>query len=71
MTWEPSTTATGTRLDRDRETRQTTWPGEEPAPSPREEHIEHREKNFVAHVLADVRRRAEAEKAFLRGEDDG
>ena len=51
----------GTRLDRDRPTRQTAWPGEEPTqPSP-EVVVEDREADFVQFVLEDaaVRRRIE------------
>jgi len=61
----------GTRLDRDRPTRQTTWPGEDPEPSSSETSITHRDEDFVAFVIADVNRRAEAEAEFLRdGEDE-
>jgi hypothetical protein len=51
----------GTKLDRDRPTRLTTWPGEEPAESGVEVAIEHRDADFVAYVLEDVavRRRIE------------
>jgi hypothetical protein len=49
--------ACGTRLDRDRPTRLTTWPGE-PAPrSAPEAMIADRDEDFVAFVLDDVRRR--------------
>jgi len=63
-------TISGTRLDRDRPTRQTTWPGEQPAPETSETPITDRDADFVQHVLDDTARRAEAEAeaAFLRGE---
>ena len=54
----------GTRLDRDRPTRQTTWPGEDPAPPVEDVVIQHREKEFVAFVLDDVARRKAKEDAF-------
>lgn len=51
----------GTKLDRDRPTRVTTWPGEASAASAAEELIEDRDADFVAYVLQDVsaRRRIE------------
>ena len=51
----------GTKLDRDRPTRITTWPGQEPAPAATEALIEDRDADFVAYVLQDVtaRRRIE------------
>lgn len=51
----------GTKLDRDRPTRVTTWPGEQPAPTTAETLIEDRDADFVAYVLQDVtaRRRIE------------
>ncbi|WOF24602.1 hypothetical protein N8K70_08105 [Microbacterium betulae] len=61
-------TISGTRLDRDRPTRQTTWPGEDAAPETSETPITDRDADFVQHVLDDTARRAEAEAAFLRGE---
>lgn len=60
----------GTRLDRDRPTRQTTWPGE-PTPAPIEETvISNRDEDFVAFVYDDVRRRQAAEDAFIAAADD-
>jgi hypothetical protein len=59
----------GTRLDRDRPTRQTAWPGEEPTAETSEQPITDRDEDFVAFVIEDVTRRAEAEVAFLRSED--
>lgn len=44
----------GTRLDRDRATRRTAWPGEEPIPSAPETAVEDREADFVRFVLDDV-----------------
>lgn len=56
----------GTRLDRDRPTRQATWPGEEP-PTPSEEAmITDREADFVEFVVDDVQRRQAAEDEFYR-----
>lgn len=59
----------GTRLDRDRPTRQTTWPGEDPQPTTGETPITDRDEDFVAFVVADVTRRAEAEAEFLRRDE--
>lgn len=56
----------GTRLDRDRPTRRTTWPGEDPEPATAETPITDRDEDFVAFVIADVNRRADAEAEFLR-----
>lgn len=52
----------GTRLDRDRPTRQTTWPGERPSGAGGEIEIRNRDEDFAAFVHADLlpRRRAEA-----------
>jgi len=44
----------GTKLDRDRATRITTWPGEPPAAPASEVAIEDRDADFVAYVLQDV-----------------
>src|SRR3954449_9075990 len=51
----------GTKLDRDRPTRVTTWPGEAPAVPASDVTIEDPDPDFVAHVLQDVpaRRRIE------------
>lgn len=51
----------GTRIDRDRLTRQTTWPGESPAEPATEQVIAHRDEDFAKFVLADLdaRRRIE------------
>ena len=50
----------GTRLDRDRPTRQATWPGEAPAPTMSEVEIRDRAEDFVAFVLDDVSHRTSA-----------
>lgn len=51
----------GTRLDRDRPTRLTAWPGEEPAEQASEVVIEDRDADFAQFVIEDVtaRRRIE------------
>ena len=51
----------GTKLDRDRPTRLTTWPGEEPAEPGVEVAIEHREADFCAYVMEDVAARQRIE----------
>lgn len=57
--------ASGTRLDRDRPSRQTAWPGE-PAAAPVEDTpIENRRDDFVQFVIEEVARRQTAEDAFL------
>ncbi|OJU41474.1 MAG: hypothetical protein BGN97_09865 [Microbacterium sp. 69-10] len=56
--------ASGTRLDRDRPTRQTAWPGEEPADPVEDIVIPDRAEDFRAFVEADVARRQAAEEAF-------
>ncbi|MBN9141419.1 MAG: hypothetical protein J0H23_11395 [Micrococcales bacterium] len=48
----------GTKLDRDRPTRQTVWPGEEAGPDTEEIPIANRDEDFIAFVRADVRARA-------------
>lgn len=55
----------GTRLDRDRPTRQTSWPGEDPPPIEAESRITNREDDFVGFLVDDVERRRRAEDAFL------
>lgn len=59
----------GTRLDRDRPTRQTAWPGEEPAPTVEDTPITDRDADFVQYVLDEVEHRREAEDAFFAGID--
>ncbi len=56
----------GTRLDRDRPTRQTTWPGETPDGTAGEVVITDRRSDFEAFVRTDVRRR-EAAQAVANG----
>lgn len=48
----------GTKLDRDRPTRQTTWPGETPVDAGPEVAITDRDEDFRQFVAADVARRA-------------
>ena len=59
----------GTRLDRDRPTRQTIWPGEEPAAPVEDTIITDRDADFVQYVLDEVATRREAEEAFFAGID--
>ncbi len=61
--------ACGTRLDRDRPTRQTTWPGEEPAEPVNDRIIPNRDEDFVQFVLDDVAARRQAEDDFYAGLD--
>lgn len=56
--------ASGTRLDRDRPTRQTIWPGEDEAAPIEDTPIENRDEDFVAFVIADVERRRQIEHDF-------
>ncbi|WP_448233122.1 hypothetical protein [Microbacterium lacticum] len=56
----------GTRLDRDRPTRQTAWPGEEPAESVEDLVIPDRDEDFVDWVSADVQRRRDIEHDVYR-----
>ena len=56
--------ASGTRLDRDRPTRQTTWPGEGPVVPVEDTAIADRDEDFVQFVFDDVAQRREAEDAF-------
>jgi hypothetical protein len=58
--------ASGTRLDRDRPTRQTSWPGEEPAPAVEDVVIANRDEDFVQFVIDDVNARKQEEEAFFR-----
>jgi hypothetical protein len=62
-------TASGTRLDRDRPTRQTAWPGEQPAAPIEETTINNRDQDFVQFVLDDVTARRQAEDAFYTALD--
>ncbi|MCH6470785.1 DUF4913 domain-containing protein [Sinomonas terrae] len=62
-------TVSGTRLDRDRPTRQTAWPGEEHATPFEDTTITNRDEDFVQFVLDDVRGRRDAEDEFFRNLD--
>lgn len=55
----------GTRLDSDRPTRQTAWPGEPPTPSVEDVVIADRMEDFSEFVAADVKRRQAIEDEFL------
>ncbi|EIE97015.1 hypothetical protein [Saccharomonospora glauca] len=57
--------ASGTRLDRDRPSRQTTWPGEPPAAPVEDTPIEHRRDDFVQFVIEEVAKRQAAEDEFF------
>ena len=61
--------ASGTKLDHDRPTRQTVWPGEEPTEPIEDVPIIDRDAEFVEFVMADVAARREAEEAFYRDID--
>ena len=61
--------ACGTRLDRDRPTRQTSWPGEDPVGAIEDTIIAHRDQDFVQFVLDDVSARRQAEDEFYAGLD--
>ncbi|MGP5386931.1 hypothetical protein [Brachybacterium tyrofermentans] len=61
--------ASGTRLDRDRPTRQTTWPGEESAEPVADVFVADRDQDFVEYVAAQVAERRAAEDAFFAGAD--
>jgi len=54
----------GTRLDRDRATRQTSWPGEAPAGAVEDLPITDRDEDFITFVTDDVAKRRAAERAF-------
>ncbi|WP_342000323.1 hypothetical protein MRBLWH7_001264 [Microbacterium sp. LWH7-1.2] len=57
--------ASGSRLDRDRATRQTAWPGEDPAPTIAEAPIQDRAADFRTFVVEDIARRRAVEYAFV------
>ena len=61
-TW---TAASGTRLDRDRPTRQTAWPGEAPTDPVEDIIITNREEDFVEYMHADVQARLRIENEFI------
>ncbi|MCB1273807.1 MAG: hypothetical protein KDB25_05365 [Leucobacter sp.] len=56
----------GTRIDRDRPTRQTIWPGEAPQAPIEDEVIANRMEDFIAFVAADVQSRQDIEDDFIR-----
>lgn len=60
----------GTRLDRDRATRQTSWPGQDPAATVEDVVITNRDEDFVSFVVADLETRRAAESAFYAAMDD-
>ena len=62
-------TIAGTKLERDRDTRQTAWPGEAPAEPVEEVLIADRDEDFVRYVLDEVAIRQAAEEAFFAGVD--
>jgi len=51
----------GTRLERDRPTRQTAWPGEPPGDPVEEIEITNRNDDFIGFVIDDVERRRAGE----------
>lgn len=57
----------GTRLDRDRPTRQSTWPGEDPIETEPERVVANRDEDFVQFALDDVRSRANARATGYAG----
>ena len=59
----------GTRLDRDRPTRQTAWPGEPPADPVEDVMLGNRDDDFAMFVADEIARRHAAEDAFHRHED--
>lgn len=63
-------TTCGTRLERDRPTRQTTWPGESPQDPIEDQLITDRDAEFVEFIAADVRARQDSEDEFLRARID-
>ncbi|MFE5671706.1 hypothetical protein ACFQ58_08855 [Agromyces sp. NPDC056523] len=54
----------GTRLDRDRPTRQTTWPGEVTAVAAGDVSIDDRDADFATSVMEDVDRRRRSASGF-------
>lgn len=55
----------GTKLDRDRPTRQSVWPGEQPQASIEDEVIHDRREDFIEFVATEVQLRRDIEDAFL------
>ncbi|MFV0309209.1 MAG: hypothetical protein ACK5OX_15860, partial [Desertimonas sp.] len=62
--------ASGTRLDRDRPTRQTTWPGDRPERETGETVIVNREQDFVQFMNDDVNHRRDAQARFEHDDED-
>lgn len=60
----------GARLDRDRPTRQTVWPGEDQTIDIVEHVITDRDADFVEFVLEKVQERQAAEDAFFASIDE-
>jgi len=58
--------SSGTRLDRDRPTRQTSWPGEDPADPVEDVFVADRDQDFVDYGAERVTARREAEEEFYR-----
>lgn len=56
--------ASGTRLDRDRPTRITTWPGEPPTDPPEDTPITHRDRDFITFLHTDIQRRRNDDQPF-------
>lgn len=56
----------GTRLDRDRPTRQTSWPGESAPEAVEDKFIVDRESDFLEFVMEDLRKRRSTEADFHR-----
>jgi hypothetical protein len=54
----------GTRLDRDRPTRQTVWPGESAADAVQYDAISDRDDDFASTVVEDVKRRRSTQAEF-------
>jgi hypothetical protein len=63
------TAMAGTKLDSDRPTRQTTWPGENPPAIQEELAIINREEDFAQFVKDDFAARRAAEEAFYANDD--
>jgi hypothetical protein len=61
----------GTRLERDRPTRQTAWPGEPPAEAVEDTAVNDRDEDFVRFILEDVTKRRAAEDDFHNGRGAG
>jgi len=61
----------GTRLDRDRATRQASWPGESPAETIEDVVITNRDEDFITFVVGDLEKRRAAERAFYAAMPDG